>query len=128
MSQQLRQKFNLTTFEDGETTKDYELLLNGMAAYLAMLSEEVKYSEITVKMLHSLPPCFKQITIAIKKMLNLSMMSVVDLIERLKEAFEEASVSLQHDGKLYLTEEEVGGARSREQWLIVKWVIKKGNR
>jgi hypothetical protein len=36
-------------------------------------------------------------------------MSVVDLIGRLKETeevFEEASTSLQQDGKLYLTEEE----------------------
>jgi hypothetical protein len=41
----------------------------------------------------------------------MSMMYVADLMRRLKEvdvAFEEASVSLQHDEKLYLTEEDWG--------------------
>jgi hypothetical protein len=59
MPQQLSQKFDLATYEDGETVEDYELLLNDMAAYLTMLSEEVKDSEIIVEMLHSLLSCFK---------------------------------------------------------------------
>jgi hypothetical protein len=69
----------------------------------------VKDDEIIANMLLSLPPRFKQITIMIKTLLNVSTMSVADLIGRLKEAeevFEEAPTSLQQDGKLYLTEEE----------------------
>jgi hypothetical protein len=46
------------------------LLLNGMTAHLTMLGEETKDSEIIVKMLHSLPPRFKQITIMIKTLLR----------------------------------------------------------
>jgi hypothetical protein len=79
-----------------------------MAAHLATLGEEVKDGEIVTKMLRSLPPRFKQITIAIKTLLDVSTMSVIDLTGRLKEAkeaFEEAPTSLQQDGKLYLTEE-----------------------
>jgi hypothetical protein len=48
-------------------------------------------------MLQSLPPCFKQITIMIKTLLNVSIMSITDLTGRLKEAeeaFEEALMSL----------------------------------
>jgi hypothetical protein len=45
-----------------------------------MLGEEVKDSEIVTKMLRSLPPHFKQITIAIKTLLDVSTMSVADLI------------------------------------------------
>jgi hypothetical protein len=74
-----------------------------------MLGEEVKDSEIVTKMLRSLPPHFKQITIAIKTLLDVSTMSVADLIGQLKEveeAFEEAPTSLQRAGELYLTEDE----------------------
>jgi hypothetical protein len=109
MTQQLRRKFDLVTFDDGETVEDYVLRLSGMAAHLATLGEEVKDSEIIAKLLQSLPTCFKQITITIKTLLNVSIMSVVDLTGRLKEveeAFEEVSTSLQQDGKLNLIEEE----------------------
>jgi hypothetical protein len=49
--QQLRQKFNLAMFDDGETIKDYALCLSGMAAHLTTLSEEMKDGEIIAKML-----------------------------------------------------------------------------
>jgi hypothetical protein len=58
-TQQLHQKFDLATFDDGETIEDYALRLSGMATHLATLGEEVKDSEIVAKMLRSLPPRFK---------------------------------------------------------------------
>jgi hypothetical protein len=95
--QQLRRKFDLSTFDDGETFEDYALRLSGMVAHLAILGEEVKDGEIVVKMLRSLPPRFKQITIVIKTLLDVLTMSVADLIGRLKEAeeaLEEVPISL----------------------------------
>jgi hypothetical protein len=95
-SQQLRWKFDFTTFDDGETVAGYVLCLSGMAAHLATLSEEVKDGEIIAKMLRSLLPHFKQIVI--KTLLDVSTMSVADLTMRLKEAeeaFEEVLTSLQ---------------------------------
>jgi hypothetical protein len=109
MVQQLHRKFNLTTFDDGETIEDYALRLSGMAVHLATLSAEVKDGKIVTKMLRSLLPSFKQIMIMIKTLLDVSTMFVPNLIGRLKEAeevFEEAPTSLQQDGKLYLIEEE----------------------
>jgi hypothetical protein len=50
-TQQLRQKFDLAMFKDGETIEDYVLRLSGMTAHLAMFSEEVEDSEIIAKML-----------------------------------------------------------------------------
>jgi hypothetical protein len=50
-TQQLRRKFNLATFDDGETIEDYALHLSGMVAHLATLGEEVKDGEIVTKML-----------------------------------------------------------------------------
>jgi hypothetical protein len=117
-TQQLRQKFDLATFDDGETVEDYALRLSCMAAHLTTLSEEVKDSEIITKMLRSLPPRFKQITITIKTLLDVSTMSVADLTGRLKEAgevFEEAPTSLQQDGKQYLTEEEWDARRKKHE-------------
>jgi ABC-type uncharacterized transport system permease subunit len=64
-----------------------------MVTHLVMLGEEVKDGEIITKMLRSLPPRFKQITITIKTLLDVLTMSVADLTGRLKEvleAFEEA--------------------------------------
>jgi hypothetical protein len=117
-TQQLCQKFDLTTFDDGETVENYALRLSGMVAHLATLSEEVKDGEIIVKMLRSLPPRFKQITITIKTLLDVSTMFVADLTVRLKEAeeaFEEAPTSLQQDGKLYLTKKEWDTRRKKRE-------------
>jgi hypothetical protein len=105
-------------FDDDETIKDYALHLSGMAVQLTTLGKEVKESEIVAKMLRSLLPRFKQITIAIKTLLDVSTISVADLTERLKEAekaFKEASMSLQQDGKLYLTEEEWDVRRKKHE-------------
>jgi hypothetical protein len=46
-AQQLCQKFNLATFEDGETVEDYALRLSGMAAHLTTLGQEVKDGEMS---------------------------------------------------------------------------------
>jgi hypothetical protein len=65
MVQQLRQKFDQATFDDGETIDDNALRLSGLAVHLTTLGEEVKDGKIIAKILRSLPPRFKQITIAI---------------------------------------------------------------
>jgi hypothetical protein len=125
MAQQLHQKFDLATFDNGETVEDYTLRLSGMAAHLATLGEEVKDGNIITKMLRSLPPRFKQITITIKTLLDVSTMFVADLIVRLKEAeeaFEEAPTSLQQDGKLYLTVEWDARRKKREAVVLTKAV------
>jgi hypothetical protein len=118
MAQQLHRKFDLATFDDGETVEDYVLRLSGMAVHLTTLSEEVKDGEIIAKILRSLPPRFKQITIVIKTLLDVSTMSAADLTGQLKEAeeaFEEAPTLLQQDGKLYLTEEEWDAWRKKRE-------------
>lgn len=117
-AQQLRRKFDLATFNDGETVEDFGLRLEGLAAHLTTLGDEVKDADIVAKMLRSLPSRFKQIALAIKTLLDTSTMTVAELTGRLKEAeesFDEAPASLQHDGKLYLTEEEWDARRKRRE-------------
>jgi hypothetical protein len=88
-----------------------------MVAHLTTLGEEVQDGEIIAKMLRSLPPRFKQITI--KTLLDVSTISVADLTgwlkEEAEEAFEEAPTSLQQDGKVYLTEEEWDARRKKRE-------------
>jgi hypothetical protein len=60
--------------------------MSGMAVHLTTLGDEVKDVGIDAKMSGSLSPRFRQITIVIKTLLNVSTMSVADLAGRLKEA------------------------------------------
>lgn len=78
-AEQLRRKFDLVTFEGGETVEDYALRLEGMAAHLATLDENVPDKEIVAKILCNLPPRFKQIAIAIRSLLDISTMIIADL-------------------------------------------------
>ena len=55
---------------------------------------------------------------SIETLLDLDSMSVEELVGRLKaaeDAFEEAPGSLQHDGRLYLTEEEWDARRKKRE-------------
>lgn len=115
---QVRQNFDHASFDEGEIVEDCALRLNNMAVHLATLSEEVMDAVMVAKILRSLPPRFKEITIAIKTLLDGSTMSVADLVGWLKEAeeaFEEALVLLRHNGKLYLTEEEWDAWRKKRE-------------
>jgi hypothetical protein len=103
---------------EGETVEDYALCLNSLAAHLATLGEEVKETQIVENMLRTLPARFKQITIAIKTLLDVSTMGVADLTGRLKEAneaFEEPLATMQHEGRLHLTEEEWEARKVRRE-------------
>jgi hypothetical protein len=64
----------------------------------AMLGEEVKDREIIAKMLQSLSPRFKHITITIKTLLDVSTMFVADMtgwLKKAEEVFMEAPTWLQ---------------------------------
>jgi hypothetical protein len=89
--------------------EDFALRLNGMVATLATLGEVVEEYVVVEKILRCMPPCLKQIALAITTLLDGRSLTVASLLGRLKaakEAFEEPSSTLQQDNKLYLTEEE----------------------
>jgi hypothetical protein len=113
----LRRKFDLATFNDGESVEDFALRLNGMAAELSTLGADVEEEKIVEKIARSVPPRFKQIVLSIITLLDLSTLTVSDMVGRLRaaeDAFEEAPGSLQHSGRLYLTEEEWNARRKKE--------------
>jgi uncharacterized membrane protein YgcG len=107
--QQLRSQFDRATFKEGESVEDFTLQLNGMAANLATLGETIVEHVVVEKILWCVPPQLKQIALVILTLLDVRTLSVANLAGRLQtteEAFEDPPSSLQHEGKLYLTEEE----------------------
>jgi hypothetical protein len=101
-------EFDFATFNDGESVEDFALRLNGMAAELSTLGAGVE-EKIVEKIARSVPSRFKQIVLSITTLLDLSTLTVSNMVGRLRaaeDAFEEAPGSLQHSGRLYLTEEE----------------------
>ena len=108
----------MATFGDGETIEDYALHLNQMALTLATLGDPVEDVKIVDKIIRSISQCFEQIVLVITTLLDLSTLTVADLVGRLKaveETFEEAIGSQHHDGKLYLTEEEWDARRKKRE-------------
>jgi hypothetical protein len=101
MAQQLRQKFDLTMFDDGETVEDYALRLSGMVAHLTMLGKEVKDDEIPADSLQADHDRNQDIT------------QCVDYVYCKSDRAVEGGVGVRGSttivaagGKLYLTEEE----------------------
>lgn len=95
-------------FKEGETVDDYSvddysMRLNGMVATLARLGEVVE------KILHNVPSWFKQIVLVIQTLLNVSTLTVAKVTGSLtvaEEAFEAPPLVVNHDDKLYLTQEK----------------------
>ena len=80
-----------------------------MASTLTTLGDKVGESHVVEKIIRSVPQRFRQIVVAITTLLDVSTLTVADLMGRLKaakDAFEPPPPAMHHDGKLYLTEEE----------------------
>ena len=105
--QQLRWEFELAICKEGDSIKDYALCLKGTVATLETLDEVVKEPKVVEKMLRSVPACFKVIVLSIHTLLDIEKLTISVLARRLKAAEElfKPLPSMQHDGKLYLTEE-----------------------
>jgi uncharacterized membrane protein YgcG len=112
--QQLRSQFDRAAFKEGESVEDFTLRLNGMVATLGEIVEE----HVVVEKILRCVPRLKQIALAISTLLDVRTLTVANLAGRLKtaeEAFEDPPSSLQHEGKLYLTEEEWDAHRARRE-------------
>jgi hypothetical protein len=90
-----------------------------MVATLATLGEIVEEQKVMEKILHCVPPRLKQIALTISTLLDVESLTVANLVGQFKaaeEAFAEPLLSLQHDGKLYLTKEEWDVRRVRREF------------
>ncbi|XP_078433701.1 uncharacterized protein LOC144704993 [Wolffia australiana] len=96
-------------FKEGESVEDCALRLNSMASTLTTLGDKIEEMQVVEKIIRSVPQHFRQIVVAITTLLDVSMLTIADLMGRLKaaeDAFEETPSAMHHEGKLYLTEEE----------------------
>ncbi|XP_062232883.1 uncharacterized protein LOC133930247 [Phragmites australis] len=117
-AQQLRRQFEVAAFKDGESVEEFALQLSGMVATLATLDEVVEETKVVEKLFCSVPQRFRQIVLAIETLLDASKLTLADATGRLKaaeDAFEPPLSMVQHDGKLYLTEEEWDARRKRRE-------------
>ncbi|WVZ50369.1 LOW QUALITY PROTEIN: hypothetical protein U9M48_001627 [Paspalum notatum var. saurae] len=101
----LRRQFDLATSKEDENVEDYSMRLSGMLATLGVTLDE---PTVVGKFLRSMPAWFKQIVVAIQRLLDVSTLTLKEATGRLKAAEEELEApppSVHHNGKLYLTEE-----------------------
>jgi hypothetical protein len=115
-AQQLRREFELATFKDGETVEDFALRLTGMQASLQTLGVELEDKQLVLKILRSALARYQQMVVAIRTLLDISTLSVVEVTGRLKaseDSLEEAPATLHDDGKLYMTADEWESRRKK---------------
>ncbi|XP_062198312.1 uncharacterized protein LOC133901033 [Phragmites australis] len=84
----LRRNFDTLKFHNGETVEEFGVRITGITNQLAVLGNSYDEEEVVRKFLQALPPGYEQIAMSIETLLDLSMVSVEELIGRLKAAEE----------------------------------------
>jgi hypothetical protein len=82
--------------------------LSGMAQHLAMLGEPLEEPKLVAKFLRSVPRRYMQIVLLIQTLLDISTLTLANVMGRLKAAEQKMKgppPMVNHNGKLYLTEE-----------------------
>jgi hypothetical protein len=104
----LKREFDALKFNDEESVDDLCVRISRITGELAVLSDEYTEEEIVRKFLQALPTRFDQIAASIETLLDLSEVTVDELVGRLKASEErlarERSTAL---SRLNLTEEEL---------------------
>lgn len=103
----LRREFDGLKFRDGETVDEFGVRINRIAHQLTVLNNACAEEEIVRKFLQALPPRYAQISMAIETFLDLSKISVEELIGRLKSAEERHGLGSGSIASLNLTEDEL---------------------
>jgi hypothetical protein len=79
-----------------------------MVQHLATLGESLDEPKVVAKFLCSVPRRYRQIVLAIQTLLDVSNLTLANVMGRLKAAeqeMEDPPPTVNHNGKLYLTEE-----------------------
>ncbi|XP_073351897.1 uncharacterized protein [Aegilops tauschii subsp. strangulata] len=109
-AQKLWRDFEGITFRDGETIDDFSLRLSGIVTGLRALGDTVEESKVVAKFLRVVPPQFAQVAIAIETLLDISTLSLDEVIGRLRvvqDRLDDAhGGSSSQGGRLLLTQEE----------------------
>jgi hypothetical protein len=104
----LRREFDTLKFEDAETIDDFGVCINSLITQLAVLGTDYTDEEILRRFLQALPPRYDQIVASIETLLDLTDISLDELIGRLKPVEEKMNRGdKESEARLNLTEDEL---------------------
>ena len=113
--QQLRRELNDIRFKSRESVEDFTLRLQSLATQLATYGKKVDDEDLVTKLLCVVPAKYSQLTMSSETMLDISTLSMEDVVGRLRVAESRSTPAPEKEKpKLLLTEEE-WSARMKEK-------------
>jgi hypothetical protein len=114
-AQRFRKEFGQIQFQSGETLEAFGIRINTLANNLRVLGDVVEEVTVVEKFLQVVPSKYSQIAISIETMLDTSLLTVEELIGRLRPAGDRLNQGqIGNDGQLLLMEEQ-WDAHKKEQ-------------
>jgi hypothetical protein len=108
-AQRLRKEFEAVAFRDSDTLDSFAMRITVIVNHLCSLDDQVDEEKVVEKILHEVPERYTQMACSIETLLDLSRISVEELLGRLRSSEGRgggSSSTMNSAGILLLTEEE----------------------
>jgi hypothetical protein len=105
-AQKLWREYEVFEFHGGEGVEDFAMRLSGIVNQLIVPGDLKLDDKVVLKFLWIARPRFKQLVISMETLLDVSMLSLEEVTDRLRLVEEDGVTPPATEGKLYLTEKE----------------------
>src|SRR6266540_934976 len=108
-AQKVRKEYETIVFREGEAVDGFYLRLCGLVTQLGILDDPEQANKVVEKFLRCMPASFSQIVLSIETMLDVSTLSMEEVVGRIKaveDRCEPTPTPASSSGKLYFTEED----------------------